>query len=417
MLWRQGNTSHGKHAASGCDRAEHDGPGRASPDGSSVAVRDAPGHPPAHGTRAGRGACRSPAARCAAPWPGSRRRGKVVRVIGSGTYVADASAPGDPEVPVLEREDYSPREIMDARMLLEPRFASLIVIHANKADIEAIRKSLLEAERATDFVTFEHWDGQFHQMLAEATHNRLIIDLFRIVTQSRDTAAWGDLKKGQHHRRTSRNLLSGTRPHLRGAPSAQRPSGREGDRGASRDGPAEPSRSLIPDDRACRGVLRRSGPVHLIHRRRLRDGRGHDPHGWAPAHPAGGERDGPARDHATRLERLARGVVAGPCPMAHRPALRGRPARVCGPVLSRQLRSRSEAGLRLSRSGPVHSVSRPRPACAACHGARRRRKLRLHLHVHAIRFGRVGADAGSLISSTPTSGEDRSSRPRHAVRS
>ena len=103
------------------------------------------------------------------------------------------------------------------------------------------------------------------------------------------------------------------------------------------------------------------------------------------------------RDHATRLERLARGVVAGPCPMAHRPALRGRPARVCGPVLSRQLRSRSEAGLRLSRSGPVHSVSRPRPACAACHGARRRRKLRLHLHVHAIRFGRVGADAGSLF--------------------
>jgi len=123
-------------------------------------------------------------------------QGKVVRVIGSGTYVADASAPGDPEVAVLEREDYSPREIMDARMLLEPRFASLIVIHANKADIEAIRKSLLEAERATDFVTFEHWDGQFHQMLAEATHNRLIIDLFRIVTQSRDTAAWGDLKKG-----------------------------------------------------------------------------------------------------------------------------------------------------------------------------------------------------------------------------
>jgi DNA-binding FadR family transcriptional regulator len=123
-------------------------------------------------------------------------QGKVVRVIGSGTYVADTSAPGDPDITVLEHEDYSPREIMDARMLLEPRFASLIVIHANKADIEAIRKTLLEAERATDFATFEHWDGQFHQMLAEATHNRLIIDLFRIVTQSRDTAAWGDLKKG-----------------------------------------------------------------------------------------------------------------------------------------------------------------------------------------------------------------------------
>ncbi|MCH8467086.1 MAG: FCD domain-containing protein, partial [Roseinatronobacter sp.] len=120
---------------------------------------------------------------------------KVLRVIGSGTYVAD-SAPKPEKSPTHARKDYSPREIMEARLLIEPRFASLIVMHANKADIEKIRKTLGEAERSTDFATFEHWDGQFHQMLAEATHNQLIIDLFRIVTQSRDTAEWGELKKG-----------------------------------------------------------------------------------------------------------------------------------------------------------------------------------------------------------------------------
>lgn len=123
-------------------------------------------------------------------------QGKVVRVIGSGTYVADAAPPIDRVPLVREHEDYSPREIMEARLLLEPRFASLIVMHANKADIEAIRRALLEAERSTDFATFEHWDGQFHQTLADATHNRLIVDLFQIVTQSRDTAEWGELKKG-----------------------------------------------------------------------------------------------------------------------------------------------------------------------------------------------------------------------------
>jgi len=122
-------------------------------------------------------------------------QGKVLRIIGSGTYVAD-NAPR-PQLPVpSDRKDYSPREIMEARRLIEPRFAGLIVMHANKADIEAIRRTLTEAERTTDFVAFEYWDGQFHQMLAEATHNQLIIDLFRIVTQSRDTAEWGELKKG-----------------------------------------------------------------------------------------------------------------------------------------------------------------------------------------------------------------------------
>ncbi len=122
-------------------------------------------------------------------------QGKVLRIIGSGTYVAD-STPKPEKANATVRKDYSPREIMEARLLLEPRFASLIVMHANKADLEKIRTTLAEAERAADFLTFEHWDGQFHQMLAEATHNQLIIDLFSIVTQSRDTAEWGELKKG-----------------------------------------------------------------------------------------------------------------------------------------------------------------------------------------------------------------------------
>ena len=93
---------------------------RASPDGSSVAVRDAPGTPPAHEralaeeVQVPRSAVRRAMARLEA-------QGKCVRVIGSGTYCRRRKRAGDPEVAVLEREDYSPREIMDARMLLEPR--------------------------------------------------------------------------------------------------------------------------------------------------------------------------------------------------------------------------------------------------------------------------------------------------------
>ncbi len=118
--------------------------------------------------------------------------GKVVRMIGSGTYVADAAAPA-PAVP--GRQDYSPREIMEARLLIEPRFAALVVMHANKAAMGMIRDAMVNAEQAPNFATFEYWDGQFHQMLAEATQNTLIVDVFAVITRSRDTAEWGELKK------------------------------------------------------------------------------------------------------------------------------------------------------------------------------------------------------------------------------
>lgn len=121
--------------------------------------------------------------------------GRVVRIIGSGTYVADAQAAPPPPPPV-PRPDYSPREIMEARLMIEPRFAALIVMHANKAAMQGIHDAMLNAERATDFVTFEHWDGQFHQMLAEATQNALIVDVCAVITRSRDTTEWGELKKG-----------------------------------------------------------------------------------------------------------------------------------------------------------------------------------------------------------------------------
>ncbi|MCG6122547.1 MAG: FCD domain-containing protein [Microvirga sp.] len=121
-------------------------------------------------------------------------RNEVVRIIGSGTYVAERPA-DEARARASGSSDYSPREIMQARMMIEPRFAALIVMNANGADMDAIGEAMREAERAETFATFEHWDGRFHQILADATHNRLIIDIYEIITRSRETVEWGELKK------------------------------------------------------------------------------------------------------------------------------------------------------------------------------------------------------------------------------
>ncbi len=118
-------------------------------------------------------------------------QGKVVRIGGSGTYVAEKPAADADDA----GRDASPQEIMDTRMLVEPRLASMVVANANGADMAAIREAMLGAEAAQGFEEFELWDGRFHQALADATHNRLMKAIYRQITLARDLAEWGELKR------------------------------------------------------------------------------------------------------------------------------------------------------------------------------------------------------------------------------
>ena len=118
--------------------------------------------------------------------------GAVVRVIGSGTFVAStAVAPAG--APPLR--DVSPAEIMEARMLIEPRLASLAVAQATAADFERMETCNREALATDSLSAFEHWDAALHQAIAEATHNRLVVGLYDAVTAAREHADWGELKR------------------------------------------------------------------------------------------------------------------------------------------------------------------------------------------------------------------------------
>ena len=119
-------------------------------------------------------------------------RGRVRRVIGSGTFVTREDA-GDGEP--ASGQDASPQEIMQARLLIEPELAPLVVAHANAADLQRISKVARRAEDAKEFEEFEVWDGAFHQAIADATHNRLMADLYRAITVTRERAVWGELKR------------------------------------------------------------------------------------------------------------------------------------------------------------------------------------------------------------------------------
>lgn len=122
-------------------------------------------------------------------------QGRVTRLVGSGTYVSMLK--GEKEVDARQgcTIEASPLEIMETRLLVEPKLASLVVAHATSRDLERLHVCMTNAEAAKSFQEFELWDARLHQAIAEASHNRLMISIYGTITAARDQTEWGELKR------------------------------------------------------------------------------------------------------------------------------------------------------------------------------------------------------------------------------
>lgn len=133
--------------------------------------------------------------------------GAITRIIGSGTYVRDEvalrSTPGD----TLATPSASPAEIMQARLVVEPQLAHLAAINANQDDFAQFDECIRGGDAADEFEEFEHWDAALHEAIARSTHNRLVIEIYAMITRARDLTEWGELKR--------RSLTAERRDHYR----------------------------------------------------------------------------------------------------------------------------------------------------------------------------------------------------------
>lgn len=124
-----------------------------------------------------------------------RNQGMITQTVGSGTFVSEqaAAVPVEQAAPVSSR--VSPAHLMEARFLLEPAIVELVVRNATAVDMQAMEDCCVRAENAAGFEEFEHWDGMLHKVIAQATHNSFFHAVFELMTQVRDQAEWGLLKK------------------------------------------------------------------------------------------------------------------------------------------------------------------------------------------------------------------------------
>jgi len=119
-------------------------------------------------------------------------RGILQSRIGAGTYVAT----DDKEILIrtlageLEKGKKKLREIFEIREILEPQIAALAAQRITPRDITRLEK-LAAAQKETmgDITTFSRLDTQFHTLLARATNNSILEQVFaklrKILKESR----------------------------------------------------------------------------------------------------------------------------------------------------------------------------------------------------------------------------------------
>ncbi len=121
------------------------------------------------------------------------REGQLWRHVGKGTFVG-----ARPQEEVLSFGDVetrtNPAEVMRTRLLLEPMIAREAALNATSADVLALRRCVQNTRAAETWRQYETFDNQLHRLIAEATHNTLLLALFDALNQVRRTVVWGRLR-------------------------------------------------------------------------------------------------------------------------------------------------------------------------------------------------------------------------------
>jgi DNA-binding FadR family transcriptional regulator len=119
----------------------------------------------------------------------------IVRDVGRGTFVAEAEPRAQAADLASRIQNASPTEVMEVRLMIEPRAAELSATRANGAEMDAMSECLKRSEEVKSIADFEMWDGLFHQALLASCHNQLLIDVYDAINAVRRKADWAKLKQ------------------------------------------------------------------------------------------------------------------------------------------------------------------------------------------------------------------------------
>lgn len=127
--------------------------------------------------------------------------GRVWRHVGKGTFLsagpsggARGSLSGPPDIEAIA-DRTSPPEAMQARLIIEPELARLAALKATSAQIAELRDLCHRMRAAVTWSAYEELDWRFHNLIAEASGNTLLVEVQHLVNGVRRSVVWGRLAK------------------------------------------------------------------------------------------------------------------------------------------------------------------------------------------------------------------------------
>jgi DNA-binding FadR family transcriptional regulator len=122
------------------------------------------------------------------------KAGLVSRRLGSGTFVGAMTAASRKTHDVSDQ--VSPIQLIEARLAVEPFTTRLAVLHATRRNLDDMELVLKHAEESlADKDSFSKWDGEFHLLIAHASGNPLLINVYRQINHVRLHAQWDAMKE------------------------------------------------------------------------------------------------------------------------------------------------------------------------------------------------------------------------------
>jgi DNA-binding FadR family transcriptional regulator len=103
-------------------------------------------------------------------------RNLVLVLPGRGTYVRQVRATdaARPVHTVLQRQQATPRDLLEARKMLECEAASLAAARATEDELETMRWTIQQIDASRNLIERARYDITFHMAVARAAHNPVI---------------------------------------------------------------------------------------------------------------------------------------------------------------------------------------------------------------------------------------------------
>lgn len=120
--------------------------------------------------------------------------GVIWRRVGKGTFLTRSEAAQDLAVEGIAART-SPIAAMQARIAVEPELARLAALNVTSEQIGQLRRLCDEMRIADSWDAYAELDWRFHNLIAEATGNVLLVQIQRLLNGVRRFVVWGNLIK------------------------------------------------------------------------------------------------------------------------------------------------------------------------------------------------------------------------------